>query len=57
MDETGHVRRPSADDEIADRVAVLAQLAAQEVMLVTADTGMAFRARANGVDVLKLALD
>ena len=57
VDPTGHKPLQNADDEIIDRALAARVMAGGEVRLVTYDTGMAFRARANGaLQVLKLSL-
>jgi hypothetical protein len=54
LDEDGHTRAASADDEIIDRAVLLGQLAGKPVTLVTADTGMRLRAQAAGLATLRL---
>lgn len=50
-----HVRLPITDDEIVQRALDLKGLArGRDVTLLTFDTSMAFRARANGLDVVRL---
>ncbi|MEU7961364.1 PIN domain-containing protein [Micromonospora humida] len=54
FDPPGHVRAPIADDEIIDRAVAVQSLAGRRVWLATIDTGMAFRGRAAGLNVLKM---
>ncbi|MEV6369778.1 PIN domain-containing protein [Micromonospora musae] len=54
LDPPGHVRLPINDDEIIDRVLAVEPLAGRQVTMVTYDTGMAMRARAAGLEVVKL---
>lgn len=54
LDPLGHLRLPSADDEIVDRVAALTPLLDNPPLLVTYDTGAALRASVGGVARFKL---
>ncbi|MEU4778295.1 PIN domain-containing protein [Micromonospora sp. NPDC023633] len=54
LDPPGHVRLPIADEEIIDRALAVELLASRPVCLVTYDTGMAMRAKAAGLQVVKL---
>jgi hypothetical protein len=54
LDEPGHVRLPDSDSELVDRASSLQDFLARPVHLLTFDTGMAFRARAAGLEVRKL---
>lgn len=54
FDLPGHVRLPILDDEIIDRGLAVQAFAARPVTLLTYDTGQSTRARAAGLDVLKL---
>lgn len=54
MDEAGHTRAASADDEIIERSELLAQITGAPVTVVTADTGMRLRAQAAGLKALQL---
>lgn len=54
LDEDGHTRAASGDEEIIDRAVLLGQLASKPVTLVTADTGMRFRAQAAALTTLRL---
>ncbi|WP_329311074.1 PIN domain-containing protein [Streptomyces sp. NBC_01262] len=54
MDEPGHRREASADDEVIERSVLLAQIIGGSVAVVTADTGMRLRARAAGLETLRL---
>lgn len=53
-DPPGHMRLPINDDEIVDRAVTAQLLAGRSVRLLTYDTGQAMRARAAGLQVLKL---
>ena len=55
MDEAGHTRRSSADDEVIERAVLLAQITSMPVTVITADTGMRLRAEATGLATLRLA--
>lgn len=55
IDEAGHERRPSADDEIIERAMLLAQITDSPTTVVTADTGMRLRAQVAGLGTLRLA--
>jgi len=54
LDGLQHVRLHDADSEIIDRARALQDFAGRPVYLVTFDTGMAFRAKAAGLDVVTL---
>jgi hypothetical protein len=54
FDPPGHVRLPISDDEIIDRAFALQTFAGRSVTMVTYDTGQAMRARAMGLDAMKL---
>lgn len=54
LDEEGHARASSADDEIIERAALLSQITRTATAVITADTGMRMRAQAAGLDTLKL---
>ncbi|WP_189845403.1 PIN domain-containing protein [Streptomyces umbrinus] len=54
MDEPGHRREASADDEVIERGVLLAQITCAPVTVVTADTGMRLRATAAGLETLRL---
>ncbi len=56
FDPPNHRRLPINDDEIVDR-AVACQLFAEKVTIVTYDTGQSTRARAAGLQVMKLSHD
>ncbi|MEU5335569.1 PIN domain-containing protein [Streptomyces asoensis] len=53
-DPPAHTRLPINDDEIVDRAVTVQLLAGRPVRLITYDTGQAMRARAAGLDVVKL---
>ena len=55
LEEPGHVRLPHPDDELVDQALALEALSGRKVYLVTFDTGMSVRARAAGLEVIKLA--
>jgi hypothetical protein len=55
LDPHGHARLPNADDEIIDRAASVQRVAGHGVVFATYDTSQAFRARAAGLQVRKLA--
>ncbi|MFC4018961.1 PIN domain-containing protein [Micromonospora sp. GCM10011542] len=57
FDPPGHVRLPINDDEIIDRALSVEPLAGRQVTMVTYDTGMAMRAKAAGLEVVKLEQD
>jgi rRNA-processing protein FCF1 len=57
FDPPGHVRLPINDDEIIDRAMAIEPLAARPVTLLTYDTGQSTRARAAGLQVIKLSED
>ncbi|MCZ3388960.1 MAG: PIN domain-containing protein [Actinomycetia bacterium] len=54
FDPPGHVRLPINDDEIIDRVRAIQPLAGRLIKLLTYDTGQSTRARAVGLDTIKL---
>lgn len=54
FDPSRHVRLPINDDEIIDRTLAIQALAGRQVMLLTYDTGQSTRARAAGLQVVKL---
>jgi hypothetical protein len=54
LDPPGHTRLPISDDEIIDRTLAAQALAGRGVTLLTYDTGQATRARAVGLEVVKL---
>lgn len=54
-DDPDHSQLPTADAEIIDQALGIAARVTSEVRLVTGDTGMALRARASGVDCVKVA--
>ncbi|MFI0797022.1 PIN domain-containing protein [Micromonospora rubida] len=57
LDSPGHVRLPINDDEIVDRVLSVEPLAGRQVTMVTYDVGMRRRAKAAGLEVVKLEQD
>ncbi|MER6828894.1 PIN domain-containing protein [Streptosporangium sp. NPDC000563] len=54
FDPPGHVRLPNTDDEIIDRAVAISPLVDGGVTLLTYDTGQSTRARAAGLNVVKL---
>ncbi|WP_165942583.1 PIN domain-containing protein [Micromonospora sp. KC721] len=54
FDPPGHVRHDIPDEEIIDRALSAELLAGRPVTMVTYDTGMAMRAKAAGLQVVKL---
>jgi rRNA-processing protein FCF1 len=54
-DDPDHAPLPTADAEIIDQALGITARVTSEVRLVTGDTGMALRARASGVDCVKVA--
>lgn len=54
IDDLAHERLPHADSELIDRVLHIEQVSSQKVTILTGDTGMALRARAAGVQVVKV---
>lgn len=54
FDPPGHQRLPIADDEIVDRALTIEPLASRRVTLLTYDTGQSMRARAAGLQAVKL---
>ncbi|MEV0269209.1 PIN domain-containing protein [Hamadaea sp. NPDC050747] len=57
LDRPGHVRLPSDDDELIDRLASIQPLAQRQVTLITYDTGMRHRAISKDLKVIKLDVD
>ncbi|MGW5689029.1 PIN domain-containing protein [Nonomuraea sp. NPDC003754] len=57
FDAPGHSRLPIADDEIIDAALRIQSLAGRRVKLITYDTSQSTRARAAGLDVVKIAQD
>lgn len=55
VDPLGHVRLPSADAEIVDTARAAQDLYGSPVTVVARDTGMVFRARAAGLQAVRLA--
>jgi rRNA-processing protein FCF1 len=54
MDERGHRREASADDEVIERGVLMAQITDAPATVVTTDTGMRLRAQQAGLRVLRL---
>jgi hypothetical protein len=54
MDDLHHTRLGEADSELIDRAQALGGLVGRQVLLVTIDTAMAFRATMAGLNVRKL---
>jgi rRNA-processing protein FCF1 len=54
LDEPGHQRLASPDDEIIDRVCLLKQLGTASVAVLTHDIGLALRAKSAGLDIVRL---
>ncbi|MEU6799274.1 PIN domain-containing protein [Nonomuraea wenchangensis] len=54
LDPPGHSRLPIEDDEIVDQAATAQVLAGRSVTLVTFDTGQSMRARAAGLQCIKI---
>lgn len=57
VDEPGHFRLPSNDQEILDRCKFLNQVTGGPVTLITGDTGMRINARARGIEVFRISAD
>jgi predicted ribonuclease YlaK len=55
FDPPSHHRLPINDDEIIDRALAVQGLAGRPVTMITYDTGQTMRARAAGLDVLKMS--
>ena len=54
LDPPGHARLSINDDELVDRVLAIQPLAGRPIKLLTYDTGQSTRARAAGLDAIKL---
>jgi hypothetical protein len=52
IDPPRHVQLSKPDNEIIDRATALGSLVGRDVKLMTRDTGMAFRARTEGLPVV-----
>lgn len=55
FDPPAHTRLPNMDDEIIDRATTVEAIADRKVTLLTYDTGQSTRARAAGLNAIKLA--
>jgi hypothetical protein len=56
FDPPGHARLPINDDEIVDRAVAVKALAGRQVTVLTYDTNQSMRARAAGLDVVKIPM-
>ena len=54
FDPPGHDRLPITDDEIVARAVAVVPLAGRSMTVITYDSGMAFRARAAGLEAVRL---